>query len=833
MAESIGHKGWFDIITTAHGATRKLRLVSFEGRSDTGDIEHSQFGPDYRVARILNTHTGLDATSHFDTALKLGAITQTDTGTGIGPYIAFAFPSDGGPLIQLSSSSIAENAAGGTVIGTASVASAPEGVTYTWAITSDPDSKFAIDESTGVLSLGEAATLNFEDAQSHQVTIAATPSAGDPPSPRTFTITVTNVLEVTLAALSLDTNEIEEDSAEDTVVGALQNVSSGSTLSLTDDAGGRFKVSGTNIVAGVTATDYDVSAGHNITVRETHSDAINSPRDTVVSIQVVPNTLIELSASTVDEDATIGTVIGTLSVAGGSGPYAFTITADPDSKFAVANDDELQTAAALDFEIKTSHSVTIQADNGIDTPLSRTFTITVGNVVDDENAPEILSLFPVDNAFGVWLNTGLAIQFNKPIALGETVLIRLYKTSGDVLVKEWTEADFLWEATNADTLEILIDPLEEDTAYYVTIASGSIESADGVAFGGISDETTWNFSTAAGIPNAFVFADWSIASGNEEASVTINSLPHDGGSAITDIEYRLDGGSWVSSGGTSSFAIAGLTNDQEYDVELRAVNANGESPASDVKAVTPASVGWTPLEPSAAAVVWIDPSDLSSMKKEITGASASTAAEVDDVVGTILNKGSAGGYLVAPSDGARPTLRESGGLYWLEFVDANDDALESQSNITVGSNDVTLAVGVRFDVIAAYAGMAGVIATSGNEYTGPDGFFLSLGSSGHEGRVGVMYEADTLVESAIGSTGTEYVFVAQKINDTTISNARNKGTPITTTRTGGGIGPSKFKIGRGGLDGRVYQAVLAPDDWTGDDLDDLWTFMGNKQGLSL
>lgn len=65
-------------------------------------------------------------------------------------------------------------------------------------------------------------------------------------------------------------------------------------------------------------------------------------------------------------------------------------------------------------------------------------------------------------------------------------------------------------------------------------------------------------------------------------------MPDDGGAAISDIEYRLDDGSWASSGGTTSFTISGLTNDQEYAVELRAVNAVGAGAASDTKSMTPA-----------------------------------------------------------------------------------------------------------------------------------------------------------------------------------------------------------------------------------------------------
>lgn len=93
---------------------------------------------------------------------------------------------------------------------------------------------------------------------------------------------------------------------------------------------------------------------------------------------------IGLSADTVAEDASVNSVVGILSVSNGSGTYTFTITADPDSKFAIANDDELQIDATLDYETASSHSVTIEADNGVDDPITRQFTITVTDVADGE-----------------------------------------------------------------------------------------------------------------------------------------------------------------------------------------------------------------------------------------------------------------------------------------------------------------------------------------------------------------------------------------------------------------------------------------------------------------
>lgn len=79
---------------------------------------------------------------------------------------------------------------------------------------------------------------------------------------------------------------------------------------------------------------------------------------------------------------------------------------------------------------------------------------------------------------------------------------------------------------------------------------------------------------------------------------------------------------------------------------------------------------------------WYDPSDLTSMYQGRTG---TTAAAVDSPVGQLLDKSGNGNHAVAPTDAARPTLRESGGLYYLEF-DGSDDGM-SVSTFNLSSTD--------------------------------------------------------------------------------------------------------------------------------------------------
>lgn len=97
------------------------------------------------------------------------------------------------------------------------------------------------------------------------------------------------------------------------------------------------------------------------------------------------------------------------------------------------------------------------------------------------------------------------------------------------------------------------------------------------------------FGSPQSVPAAFSAGDWTLTDGalTTDLDVTILSLPDSGNSPITDILYRIDGGSWVSSGGVESFNIAGLTTSVSVDIELMAVNKIGASIAGDLKSETP------------------------------------------------------------------------------------------------------------------------------------------------------------------------------------------------------------------------------------------------------
>ena len=101
------------------------------------------------------------------------------------------------------------------------------------------------------------------------------------------------------------------------------------------------------------------------------------------------------------------------------------------------------------------------------------------------------------------------------------------------------------------------------------------------------------------VPAAFSNSQWtladSISAQGDSLTLTILQLPNNGGTPITDIEYRVNSGSWTSLSTTATgvYFITGLTVDVSTNVEIRAVNSVGGGNASDTKSATPTASGDT------------------------------------------------------------------------------------------------------------------------------------------------------------------------------------------------------------------------------------------------
>src|SRR5256885_2968222 len=122
----------------------------------------------------------------------------------------------------LSGSSVAENAANGTVVGAVSGSDLDAGASLTYSLTDNAGGRFAINATTGQITVANGSLLDYEAATSQAVTVRVTDQGGlflD----KGYTIGVTNVNEAPTGA-TLSGGSVAENAANGTVVGTVTGV---------------------------------------------------------------------------------------------------------------------------------------------------------------------------------------------------------------------------------------------------------------------------------------------------------------------------------------------------------------------------------------------------------------------------------------------------------------------------------------------------------------------------------------------------------------------------------------------------------------------------------
>lgn len=114
---------------------------------------------------------------------------------------------------------------------------------------------------------------------------------------------------------------------------------------------------------------------------------------------------------------------------------------------------------------------------------------------NDVTPPTAVTPFnPADNDVNVPVSNALSISFNEPIQLGSSGALEIFNGAGT-----------LFESFSVSSLGVIVagstmsispgTSFEENTEYYVHISAGYIEDVMGNDYAGISDNTTWNFTT--------------------------------------------------------------------------------------------------------------------------------------------------------------------------------------------------------------------------------------------------------------------------------------------------------------------------------------------------
>jgi hypothetical protein len=272
---------------------------------------------------------------------------------------------------------VAENSAIGTAVGITAVATdADFGVDIAYSLDDDADGLFAIDATTGVVTV--AGAIDYEAAVSHDITVRATSSDGSTTT-ALYTISVTNVNETGVTEI-VDADEADDAVAENSAAGTLVGITASATdsdlgdtvtYSLDDDADGLFAIDAAGVVTLVGSVDAETAASHDIVVRATSTDG--STTTATFTIAVLDENEFELSAITdadeaadeVTENSAVGTAVGITALATDgdvSDVVAYSLDDDADGLFAIdAVSGVVTVAGEIDYETAVSHDIVVRA----------------------------------------------------------------------------------------------------------------------------------------------------------------------------------------------------------------------------------------------------------------------------------------------------------------------------------------------------------------------------------------------------------------------------------------------------------------------------------------
>jgi hypothetical protein len=319
-------------------------------------------------------------------------------------------PGDNPPRdLQISRTDIDENRPAQSVVGTLSTVDPDQGDTFTYKLVDGfgDNAAFSIGGTKGD-ELQINAIPNFEAKQTYSIRIR-TADVKDKFFEKTLTITVNNLAEApglnAPQGLSLDKTTITENSPANSVVGnfSTQDPDPGDTFTYTlvqgegDTDNGLFSLAGLrgNQLRLVPIPNYETKPSYSIRVRTTDEggkfldktftinvgDLTEQPGDT-------SPTDILLNPATVDENAALNTLIGTLSTidpdTGDSHTYSLANNLGDNAAFSIGgpNGNELRLAAPLDFETKQFYSIQVVSSDIGKKTFTKTLTISVQDQAD-------------------------------------------------------------------------------------------------------------------------------------------------------------------------------------------------------------------------------------------------------------------------------------------------------------------------------------------------------------------------------------------------------------------------------------------------------------------
>ncbi|MEP3479937.1 MAG: cadherin domain-containing protein, partial [Fuerstiella sp.] len=503
--------------------------------------------------------------------------------------------------ITVSGGSIDENSSTGTVVATLGTTDADSFIpseTATYSITNDPSGNFEIVGNEVRVKAGS--NIDFESDTTHDITVQVTDVHGATYS-ETITINVNDVDEFDVSAIT-DTDASANTVAENVSVGTSVGITAfasdadgsnnGITYSLSDDAGGLFAIdpnTGEVTVAG--SIDYETATNHSIEVTATSDDGSTSTQTFAINVDNINESGVSAitdtdgSANTVDEDASVGAVVGITALAtdaDATDTVTYSLSDDAGGLFTIdANTGVVTVASGLDAETATSHNIEVTATSTDGSTTTETFSIGVNDVNEtsisaitdtDGSANSVSESATVGTAVGI---TALATDAD----VTDTVTYSLSSNPGsffsiDANTGEVTVASGLDFETNEDhTIEVTATSTDGTTS----TQSFTIDVTDDTSEASVSSITDTDGTTNAVDENSAV-----------GTSVGITAFASDADGS-DDVTYSLSddaGGLFAIDPNTGEVTVAGNIDFETQDghkIEVTATSDDGSTSTKEFK----------------------------------------------------------------------------------------------------------------------------------------------------------------------------------------------------------------------------------------------------------
>ena len=336
------------------------------------------------------------------TAIDSGAPPLSDTAT---VSITLTDVNDA-PVASDMAFTVAENSANATVVGTYTATDQDAGQTLGYSITGGPDAAlFAIDASSGQITVANSAGLDFESGVVRLLQITATDDgAGNLSDIATVLITLTDVNE---APTANDANfSVPEDSAAGTPVGTViaTDPDAGATLNYAITAGntnGAFAINASSgAITVANQSEITVGASFSLTV-QVDDGTFNDTATVAVTVDDINEapvpTAMPSATPSLPENTAVGNTVATIvpNDPEATQNHTFAITAgNTGNAFAIDASGVITVAVSPNFEAgPTSYVLDVQVtDDGVPV-LSGTVQVTV-TITDVNDAPSIDSTAP-------------------------------------------------------------------------------------------------------------------------------------------------------------------------------------------------------------------------------------------------------------------------------------------------------------------------------------------------------------------------------------------------------------------------------------------------------